>query len=39
VLENRLSHIRLARNEELARLDDPLADGDVVALSPPVAGG
>jgi molybdopterin converting factor small subunit len=34
-----MGHIRFARNEEFARNDDALADGDVVALIPPVAGG
>jgi molybdopterin converting factor subunit 1 len=31
--------MRVAVNEELAREDDRLADGDVVAFLPPVAGG
>lgn len=35
----RRAHVRVARNEEFARDDDALADGDVVALIPPVAGG
>jgi molybdopterin converting factor subunit 1 len=38
-LEGRLGPVRFARNEEFARLEDPIADGDVVALIPPVAGG
>ncbi|MBX3187388.1 MAG: molybdopterin converting factor subunit 1 [Labilithrix sp.] len=38
-LEGRLRSVRFARNEELARGDDRLADGDVIALIPPVAGG
>lgn len=29
----------VAVNEEYARLDHPLADGDELALLPPVAGG
>jgi molybdopterin converting factor small subunit len=31
--------VRFARNEEFAQNADVLADGDVVALIPPVAGG
>lgn len=38
-LEGRLSYVRFARNEEFAQLADPIADGDVIALIPPVAGG
>ena len=38
-LRGRLGAVRLARNEEFARDDDPIADGDVIALIPPVAGG
>ncbi len=34
-----LAHVRFAVNEEFARDADALADGDVVALIPPVAGG
>src|SRR5687768_3030166 len=34
-----LPHLRVAVNRELAPLDAPLADGDEVALIPPVAGG
>lgn len=30
---------RIARNGELAQLDDPLTDGDELALLPPVGGG
>jgi molybdopterin synthase sulfur carrier subunit len=35
----RRAHVRIARNEAFAGDDDPVADGDVVALIPPVAGG
>jgi molybdopterin converting factor subunit 1 len=38
-LRGRLGPVRFARNEELVGDDEPLADGDVVALIPPVAGG
>jgi len=38
-LDGRLAHVRLARNEAFARADEPVADGDVIALIPPVAGG
>jgi molybdopterin converting factor subunit 1 len=38
-LDGRLGHVRFARNEEFARGADALAEGDVVALIPPVAGG
>ncbi len=38
-LDGRLGHVRFARNEEFARGDDAIADGDVIALIPPVAGG
>jgi molybdopterin converting factor subunit 1 len=31
--------MRFAVNEELAGEEEPLADGDIVALLPPVAGG
>ena len=30
---------RVARNQELVRLDAPLSDGDEVAIFPPVTGG
>jgi molybdopterin synthase sulfur carrier subunit len=33
------AHVRIARNEAFAEASEPLADGDVVALLPPVAGG
>ena len=35
----RRAHVRIARNEAFAADDDPVADGDVIALIPPVAGG
>lgn len=35
----RRSHVRIARNEAFALDDDPLAEGDVIAVIPPVAGG
>jgi molybdopterin synthase sulfur carrier subunit len=35
----RRGHVRIARNEAFADDDEPLSDGDVVALIPPVAGG
>jgi molybdopterin synthase sulfur carrier subunit len=35
----RRAHVRIARNEAFATDDDLLAEGDVVALIPPVAGG
>jgi molybdopterin converting factor subunit 1 len=35
----RRAHVRIARNEAFASDGDPVADGDVVALIPPVAGG
>ncbi len=38
-LEGRLSYVRFARNEEFAQPADPVAEGDVIALIPPVAGG
>ena len=38
-LEGRLASVRFARNETFATNDETLADGDVVALIPPVAGG
>jgi sulfur-carrier protein len=38
-LAGRLLSVRIARNEEFAREDDQLANGDVLALIPPVAGG
>lgn len=38
-LAGRMGHVRIARNERFATHDERLADGDVVALVPPVAGG
>jgi len=38
-LEGRLSYVRFARNEEFVQAADPVAEGDVIALIPPVAGG
>ena len=38
-LEGRLGYVRFARNEEFASHVDPIAEGDVIALIPPVAGG
>jgi molybdopterin synthase sulfur carrier subunit len=35
----RRGHVRIARNETFASPDDRVADGDVIALIPPVAGG
>jgi molybdopterin synthase sulfur carrier subunit len=35
----RRAHVRIARNEAFAEASEPLAEGDVVALIPPVAGG
>jgi sulfur-carrier protein len=36
---DRRKHVRIARNEVFADDEDLLADGDVIALIPPVAGG
>lgn len=38
-LEGRLASVRFAKNEEFASDSDSIADGDVIALIPPVAGG
>jgi molybdopterin synthase sulfur carrier subunit len=35
----RRDYVRLARNEAFAAEDERIADGDVIALIPPVAGG
>lgn len=32
-------HCKVAINDEMARWDSPVADGDTVLLFPPVAGG
>ena len=38
-LAGRMGHVRLARNEAFASDGEALAEGDVLALIPPVAGG
>ena len=38
-LQGRMKSVRLARNEAFADPKEALAEGDVVALIPPVAGG
>jgi molybdopterin converting factor subunit 1 len=38
-LHGRLASVRAARNEQFAAPEEPLAEGDTVALIPPVAGG
>lgn len=38
-LAGRLASARLAVNESFAAASEPVRDGDVVALIPPVAGG
>lgn len=38
-LAGRLGPVRFAKNEAFASLADGVADGDVIALIPPVAGG
>jgi len=38
-LVDRLRYVRFARNEEFAQPSDLIAEGDVIALIPPVAGG
>jgi molybdopterin synthase sulfur carrier subunit len=38
-LRGRLDSVRVAVNEDFALDDQTLADGDVVALIPPVCGG
>jgi molybdopterin synthase sulfur carrier subunit len=35
----RRGFVRIARNEAFASADEALAEGDVIALIPPVAGG
>ena len=38
-LSGRLGSVRFARNETFATNDEAIAEGDVIALIPPVAGG
>ena len=38
-LAGRLGYVRFARNEEFATARERIAEGDVIALIPPVAGG
>lgn len=38
-LEGRMGSVRVARNETFALADEVIAEGDVLALIPPVAGG
>lgn len=38
-LQGRMKSVRLARNEAFAEPTEALAEGDVIALIPPVAGG
>jgi molybdopterin converting factor subunit 1 len=38
-LRERLGAVRFARNEEFAKDDEALGEGDVIALIPPVSGG
>ena len=38
-LAGRMGSVRIARNEAFAKDDEVLAEGDVLALIPPVAGG
>ncbi len=38
-LAGRMGHVRIARNEAFASPDEPVTEGDVLALIPPVAGG
>lgn len=39
VLAERMASVRIARNETFAPNAEALAEGDVLALIPPVAGG
>ncbi len=39
VLAARRGALRLARNEVFAHLSEPVGEGDVIAVIPPVAGG
>lgn len=38
-LAGRLGAVRFARNEAFVKDDEALAEGDVIALIPPVSGG
>lgn len=38
-LAGAIERMRIARNESFAELDEPVEDGDVIAVIPPVAGG
>jgi molybdopterin converting factor subunit 1 len=38
-LDGHMGHLRIAQNEVFAKETDRIADGDVLALIPPVAGG
>ena len=38
-LRGNMSQVRIARNEAFVEADEALADGDTIALIPPVAGG
>jgi molybdopterin converting factor subunit 1 len=38
-LAGRMKSVRIARNEEFAVAEDAIAEDDVLALIPPVAGG
>jgi len=38
-LSGRMSTVRVAQNERFAKPEAPLAEGDVLALIPPVSGG
>jgi molybdopterin synthase sulfur carrier subunit len=38
-LRGRMASVRIARNEAFADATEALAEGDVLALIPPVAGG
>lgn len=39
VLRERLGSVRFAKNEEFVEREALVADGDVIALIPPVSGG
>ncbi|HTM46306.1 MAG TPA: molybdopterin converting factor subunit 1 [Polyangiaceae bacterium] len=38
-LQGRMASVRLARNERFAESSESIAEGDVIALLPPVSGG